>query len=130
MSRPSTSSKICDALRSAMCASSSALTACPSRLPPPELATCVDLDSDGKIVKIRLRRADALGKLVQHLDLLRPDVSPARSVTIGADTNINVTEVILEQLSTEELRVVEKMLLLKAAASPIPLSNATDGSPQ
>jgi hypothetical protein len=96
---------------------------------PPELATCVDLDSDGKTVKIRLRRADALGKLAQHLDLLRQDVSPAPTVAIGAVTNINVTEVILEQLSTEELRVLEKMLLLKAAASPIPPSPQSTGAP-
>jgi hypothetical protein len=55
---------------------------------------------------------EALHKLAQHLDLLRAQITLTEG-PMGPAT-VNYTEICLEGLSIEELRVIERVLLRKA----------------
>ncbi len=55
-------------------------------------------------------RVNALEQLARHLNLMSPDVMP----TMTGPVTANCTEIDLEELTSEELRVVRKLSAIKA----------------
>jgi len=78
---------------------------------PDDLAPAVDAiktDEHGTIISLKLSpRLHALELLARHLDLLRPDLVPAPDVSL---TQVNVAQVYLDRLSTDELKTLDALL--------------------
>jgi hypothetical protein len=76
-------------------------------------ATCVDViefdDKTGRVKRIRVDHLGALDKLARHLNLLRPEVTPAPSGPVA----VNFTDIYLDGLTVEELLVLKRLLARK-----------------
>jgi len=86
---------------------------------PADVAYCVEayeLDEQGRIVKAKMySKIDALKFLSKHLQLAHdvPDV-------LVQPMTVNHTEIFLGSLSTEELKVIERVLVRAEAAKALP----------
>jgi phage terminase small subunit len=94
---------------------------------PAEVAYCleaVEVDANGRILKAKMAsKIDAL-KFLSKYHMLAQDVP---DVPVQA-TTLNHTEVYLASLTTEELRVIERVLLRDQAARALP-APSTDTPP-
>ena len=83
---------------------------------PDELATAIDaveLNDDGEIVKIKFApRFNAIKTLGEYLKIIETPLPPPPAGDV-----INFTEVILTSLTTEELRVLERVMEKQHALS-------------